>query len=74
MNAQIIKDFIDENGLTNSDFCRLCGIGYDVLRKVLDGGWIRSIEMACRVADVIGCTLDELVGRASIKSFVLGVG
>jgi len=62
MNTQLIKDFMDNNGMTNADMCRLCGIGHGTLNRILDGKFRRGIDTLIRVSRVMNCTIDELLG------------
>jgi len=67
MNAQIIKDFMDDNGLTNTDFCRLAGISHSTLNKMLAGGSNIRLPAVYRVAHVLGCSWEDLLDCESVK-------
>ncbi len=47
------------------DFAALLGVNKYTYRSWESGAAMMSLEQACLVADALGCTLEELVGRAA---------
>jgi transcriptional regulator with XRE-family HTH domain len=50
-------------GLTQEALARAAGVGGDAVRKWESGRRTPMFDMAIRLADALGCTLDELAGR-----------
>lgn len=68
MNLQL-KRLRNLKGLSQEDIAESLGI-----KKSRYGTWERgermmSLEQAYNVTEVLGCTLEELVGRAPVRSF-----
>jgi transcriptional regulator with XRE-family HTH domain len=52
--------------LTQEALARAADVGSDAVRKWERGKRTPLLDMAVRLADVLGCTLDELAGRAPL--------
>jgi transcriptional regulator with XRE-family HTH domain len=52
-------------GLTQEGLARAAGVGTDAVRKWERGKRTPSFDMATRLADALGVSLDELAGRES---------
>ena len=62
INVQLMVDFMDEWGLTNTAFCKLCGITNKSLKKALSGDTDLRICVYIRIAHATDIPLDKLMG------------
>ena len=51
------------------DFAAKLGVNKHTYRSWETGAAMMSLEQAYKVTEILGCTLDELVGRESARSF-----
>ena len=65
MDLQLMKLRKAAGFRNRDDFAELLGVNKYTYRSWESGTAMMSLEQACRVADVLGCTLEELVGRAT---------
>ena len=55
-----IKEKLSALGMTQHDLARAVGVHESYLNKVLNGRMMPKIEMALRIANALGCTVEEL--------------
>jgi transcriptional regulator with XRE-family HTH domain len=64
--GQRLKELRLRAGLTQEALARAADVGSDAVRKWETGRRTPMLDMASRLADVLGCTLDELAGRTPL--------
>lgn len=65
--GQSLRDERERAGLTVKDLVRLSGVPESTIRHYEASICSRQIENLCAVADVLGLTLDEIVGHEPVK-------
>lgn len=62
--GEVVKQYMDERGMTQSKLARLMGTGRQTVNNLLrDGRRGPTLETAVAVADAFGVTVDELVDK-----------
>ena len=62
--GEVVKQYMDECGMTQSELARLMGTGRQTVNNLLrDGRRGPTLETAVAVADAFGVTVDELVDK-----------
>jgi transcriptional regulator with XRE-family HTH domain len=61
--GQRLKELRLRAGLTQEALARAAGVANDAVRKWERGKRTPLLDMAAKLADALGCTLDELAGR-----------
>lgn len=62
--GEVVKQYMDERGMTQSELARLMGTGRQTVNNLLrDGRRGPTLETAVAVADAFGVTVDELVDK-----------
>lgn len=56
-------EILVSRGMSQADLCRISGLSSGVISSYINGRRVPSIVGAIRIADALGVTLDELVGR-----------
>ncbi len=59
VNAEIITEYINSNGLTNKEFCRQCNISLSTFYRIVRGGDF-NLKSLFRVAKKINLPLYKL--------------
>lgn len=60
-----IKQYRIKNGLTQDQLAMKIGVTRAAIAQWETGRSLPSARIACRIAEVIGCTIDELYGRTA---------
>src|SRR5262249_10252851 len=68
--GQRLKELRERAGLTQEALARAADVGTDAVRKWERGKRTPMLDRAARLADVLGCTLDELAGRTPLPEAV----
>jgi transcriptional regulator with XRE-family HTH domain len=71
--GQSLRDERERAGLTVKDLVRLSGVPESTIRHYEASICSRQIENLCALADVLGLTLDEIVGHEPVKPKRRGV-
>ena len=61
--AERIKDRAKKQGLTIKDLLSICGTNKNALSTMLSGGYMPRTETIAKIADVLECSVDYLLGR-----------
>ena len=62
--GEVVKQYMDERGMTQSELARLMGTGRQTVNNLLrDGRRGPTLETAVAVAEAFGVTVDELVDK-----------
>ena len=62
--GEVVKQYMDERGMTQSKLARLMGTGRQTVNNLLrDGRRGPTLETAVAVAEAFGVTVDELVDK-----------
>lgn len=62
--GQLLRAFREGKGWTPEQLAERAGLHWDTVRKLERGDRARvSVDVASKLADALGLTLDELVGR-----------
>lgn len=59
-------EILVSRGMSQADLCRISGLSSGVISSYINGRRVPSIVGAIRIADSLGITLDELVGREPV--------
>ena len=59
-------DILVSRGMSQADLCRISGLSSGVISSYINGRRVPSIIGAIRIADSLGVTLDELIGREPV--------
>lgn len=59
-------EILVSRGMSQADLCRISGLSSGVISSYINGRRVPSIVGAIRIADSLGITLDELVGREHV--------
>ena len=59
-NSEKLKIYLHSNGLTQSEMARRLGVTEGTVRHIIIGIKQPSFYMACQIADIMNCTLDDL--------------
>ena len=62
-NGEKLVAYMKENGITNVSLAKKFGVSEGAIRHILVGIKQPSFVMACEIAEMMGCTLDELVNK-----------
>jgi transcriptional regulator with XRE-family HTH domain len=65
--GQRIRELRDQKGLTQEGLARKADVTLGAVRKWERGTRTPSFDMAIRLAEALGCSLDELAGIKSPK-------
>lgn len=68
-----LKDYLERNGLTMSEFAESAGITESCISKWLSGQGYPSLTKLIKVADRMNYSLDYLVGRSENTGYVPAV-
>ena len=60
-NGKKVSSYMKENNITNVALAKTLGVSEGAVRHILVGIKQPSLAMACDIADMMGCTVDELV-------------
>lgn len=60
INTDLIKNYMKENKLTKSDFCKLCGLSNGSLNKVLNGNLNIFISTLFKISITINVKFSEI--------------
>lgn len=60
-NRKKLADYMKENGITNVALAKRFGVSEGAIRHILVGIKQPSLAMAHEIAQMIGCTVDELL-------------
>ena len=58
-----LQGILDSRNMKHADLCRLCGMSSGAISSYMNGNRVPSIANAITIAESLGVTLDELVGR-----------
>lgn len=58
-----LKHFREDSGLTQPELAEKLGINQSNIVRFENGTKVPTLPLAIQLADVFGCTLDNLVGR-----------
>lgn len=58
-----LQGILDSRNMKPADLCRLCGMSSGAISSYMNGKRVPSIANAITIAESLGVTLDELVGR-----------
>ena len=61
MNPQKVLAALRKKGVTQSDLARKVGVTREAVSKIVNGFRDPSLEVAKRIADYLGTTIDDLV-------------
>ena len=61
VKVELIEQFIKENGLTNTQFCERCKIGYATFLKIKRGQYSVRVSALFRIAKVMGVHVKEIL-------------
>lgn len=56
----VLQSKIDDSGLTKEDVANRIGVTRNILSRYIDGTLAPSIYKTRKIADIIGCTIDDL--------------
>ena len=59
-NGKKLEKYLKRNGITNVALAKQLGVSEGAVRHILVGIKQPSFAMACELADMMGCTVDEL--------------
>ena len=59
-NGKKLAEYLKQNGITNVALAKQLGVSEGAVRHILVGIKQPSFAMACELADMMGCTVDEL--------------
>lgn len=59
-DRQKLANFLKANGMTKSDLARKLMVSEGIVRHIITGIKQPSLSMACEIADIMGCTVDDL--------------
>ena len=68
--VEILKDYLERNSLTITEFAANVGMTEAGLSKWMTGKSYPSLIYLIKVADFFDCSLDYLVGRSEIADYV----
>lgn len=60
INTDLIKNYMKENRLTKTEFCKLCGLSKSSLNKVLNGNLNIYISTLFKVSKAINVKFSEI--------------
>jgi DNA-binding XRE family transcriptional regulator len=66
--AEILKEKRKQLGLTQKDLAKLVNVDKCTVSNWEKGCTFPNILVACSIADVLNCTLDELIGRCKCET------
>lgn len=58
-----VKEFREKKELTQNELAKQVGVTQSAVAKWETGGFTPSTTTLCLLADVLGCTIDQLCGR-----------
>ena len=59
-NGKKLAEYLKENGITNVSLAKQLGVSEGAVRHIIVGVKQPSLAMAFELADMMGCTVDEL--------------
>ena len=59
-------EILVSRGMSQADLCKISGMSSGAISSYINGRRIPSVVCAIRIADSLGVTLDELVGREPV--------
>ena len=62
-NGEKLSNYMKENGITNVALARKLGVSEGAIRHILIGIKQPSLYMTCEIAQMMGCTVDELIAK-----------
>ena len=62
-NGIKLAEYLKANGITNVALAKRLGVSEGAVRHIIVGIKQPSLAMACELAELMGCALDELVIR-----------
>ena len=62
-NIKLIEDYIKNNKLSKKEFCKLCGIGKPILRKILKNQQNLRLSALFKIARALNINVHELFIR-----------
>ena len=62
-NGKKLSDFMKEKGMTNVALAKQLGVSEGAVRHIIVGIKQPSLAMANEIAQMMGCTVDELIVR-----------
>ena len=57
---ELIEEYMKEKGLTNTQFCKQCKIGYNTFLKIKRGEYMGKIDPLFRIARLMKIHIKEL--------------
>ena len=63
INTKLIEDYIKDNNLSKKEFCKICGISQQILRKILRNQQNFYITALFKVARTLKLHIHELFIR-----------
>ena len=60
VKIELIEQFIKEQGVTNTEFCKLCKISYSTFSKIKRGAYNVKINAIFKIARTVGVKAHEL--------------
>lgn len=69
-DSKRLRDYLAENQLSQSDFAMKIGTSQTMVYFLANGIKEPSVKLLTRIADVMGCATDELLGRGSVRERV----
>ncbi len=63
VKTELIERFIKEKGLTNTEFCKQCRIGYATFLKIKRGEYSVRVSALFRIAKMLGVHVKELIRK-----------
>lgn len=62
-NSKRLRDYLAENQLSQSDFAMKIGTSQTMVYFLANGIKEPSVKLLTQIADVMGCTTDDLLSR-----------
>lgn len=61
IKTEIFKNYMKENNLTKTQFCKLCGIGLSTLNKLLNNKYHHlSMLVLCKIANATKISINDM--------------
>lgn len=60
IKAQLIKEFMIKNKLSEDEFCKLCKINIEIYRKIMSKDYNFSFSIVFKIAKILNIEVGEL--------------